>query len=257
MAGATAHHHFLLALPDVVHHGLLGIELLAVLIEVGHFQIGAPFDRATTWAQLAQQQLDQGRLATPVGADQRNLVATQHLQIQPLEQGAITKVEPQSFSFKYKLARAARLIELQLGFTLQLATLSTLHAHRLEGAHSPLVTGAARLDPLAYPHLFLSQLAIELGIFQLFDPQPLLFALLVLVIVAGPGGDHAAVQIDDPGRQLVDKLTVVGDKHDGTTEILEELFQPVDSLDIQVVGRFVQQQQIGITSQRTGQRHLA
>ncbi len=48
VAGATAHHHLLLALPDVVYHRLLGIELLAVLIKVGHFQIGAPLDGATS-----------------------------------------------------------------------------------------------------------------------------------------------------------------------------------------------------------------
>ncbi len=257
MTGAAAHHHLLLALAHVIHHRLLGVELFAVLIEVSHFQVGAPFDRAATWAQLAEQQLDQGRLATAVGADQRNLVATQHLQIQPLKQGAIAKVETQAFTFKYQLAGAARLVQLQLGLALQFTTLGTLHAHRLEGAHSPLIAGAAGLDPLAYPHLFLGQLAIELGIFQLLDPQPLLLALQVLVVVAGPGGDHAAIQIDDPGRQLVDELPVVGDEDNSAAKIFEELFQPVDGIDVQVVGRLVQQQQIRIAGQRASQCYFA
>ena len=47
------------------------------------------------------------------------------------------------------------------------------------------------------------------------------------------------------------------DKDDGAAKILEEIFQPVDGFDIQVVGRLIEQQQVGIAGQRTGQRHFA
>ncbi|MNH15483.1 hypothetical protein D3C79_750970 [compost metagenome] len=79
----------------------------------------------------------------------------------------------------------------------------------------------------------------------------------VLIVIAGPGGDGAPIEIDDPGRQLVDELPIVGDEDDGAAKILEELFQPVDGVDVQVVGRLVQQQQIGVAGERTGQGHLA
>ena len=257
MAGAAAHHHFLLALPHVVHHCLLGIELLAVLIEIGHFQIGAALDPPAARLELTQQEFDEGGFAAAVGADQGNLVASQHLQIQPLEQGAIAKVEAQPFGLEHQLAGAVDVVHLQLGLALQLTTLAALHAHRLKGAHPPFVAGAAGLDALTHPHLFLGKLAVKLGVFQLLDPQPLLLPLQVLIVIAGPGGDGAPIEIDDPGRQLVNELPIVGDEDDGAAKILEELFQPVDGVDVQVVGRLVQQQQIGVAGERTGQGHLA
>ncbi|MNH05037.1 hypothetical protein D3C79_643490 [compost metagenome] len=257
MARAATHHHFLLALPHVFHHRLLGIELIAILVKIGHFQLGTALDHTTAGLELAEQQLDQRRLAATVGAHQRNLVAAQHLQIQPLEQGTIAKVQPQTFGLEHQLAGAIHIVHLQLGLALQLTALTTLHPHRLEGAHPAFVTGAACLDALADPYLFLGQLAIELGVFQLLDPQPLLFTQQVLIVVAGPGGDLAAIEIDDPGRQLVDELPIVRDEDDGATEIFQELFQPVDGFDVQVVGRLIEQQQIRIAGQGAGQGHLA
>jgi hypothetical protein len=87
--------------------------------------------------------------------------------------------------------------------------------------------------------------------------KPLLFTQQVLIVVARPGGDLAAIQVDDPGRQLVNKLPIVRDKDDGAAKILEELFKPVDGLDVQVVGRLIQQQQIGVTGQCPSQRNFA
>src|SRR3546814_278482 len=47
----------------------------AVLVEVGHLQLGADADLAGLRLQVAQQQLEQGGLAAAVGADQADAVA--------------------------------------------------------------------------------------------------------------------------------------------------------------------------------------
>ena len=49
----------------------------------------------------------------------------------------------------------------------------------------------------------------------------------------------------------------MGDEHDAAAEGLEEAFQPGDRLDVEVVGRFVQQQDVGIAHQRLCQQHSA
>ena len=48
----------------------------------------------------------------------------------------------------------------------------------------------------------------------------------------------------------------MADHDDRIREIQQEVFQPADGLDIQIVGRFVQQQDIRISEQRLRQQHL-
>ncbi len=47
----------------------------------------------------------------------------------------------------------------------------------------------------------------------------------------------------------------MGDEDHAAAEVLQELFQPGDGLDVQVVGGFVQQQQVGRRDERLGQQH--
>jgi len=46
----------------------------------------------------------------------------------------------------------------------------------------------------------------------------------------------------------------VGDQHDGGVERLQMRLQPLERLDVEVVGRLVEQQQVGVAGQRAGQR---
>ncbi|MCY1405549.1 hypothetical protein D9M71_207890 [compost metagenome] len=57
------------------------------------------------------------------------------------------------------------------------------------------------------------------------------------------------------GADAVQEVAVVGnDDHGGVTR-REHAFQPADGVDVQVVGRFVQQQHVRIGEQRLGQQH--
>ncbi len=47
----------------------------------------------------------------------------------------------------------------------------------------------------------------------------------------------------------------MGDEEDAAGELLEEAFQPADRLDVEMVGRLVQQQHIGFAHQRLRQQH--
>ena len=64
----------------------------------------------------------------------------------------------------------------------------------------------------------------------------------------------AAVQLDDPGRHPVQEGSVMGDGHDTALEIDQQVFQPFDRVEVQVVGGLVQQQHVGPAHQRLGQR---
>ena len=45
------------------------------------------------------------------------------------------------------------------------------------------------------------------------------------------------------------------DEDDGAGVLREEVFEPADGVDIQMVGRFVEEQQVGLADERTGEQH--
>ena len=67
----------------------------------------------------------------------------------------------------------------------------------------------------------------------------------------------AAVEFEDPLRDVVEEVAVVGDGDDGAGVVAEEPLQPVDGFGVEVVGRLVEQQQIGVREQEAAQRDAA
>ena len=59
---------------------------------------------------------------------------------------------------------------------------------------------------------------------------------------------HAIVQLDDPAADGVEEGAVVGDGEDRSLPLVEEsqqrLLQPLDARDVEVVRRFVQEQEV-------------
>ena len=49
--------------------------------------------------------------------------------------------------------------------------------------------------------------------------------------------------VDDLGRDGADQVLVVGDEDDGAVELLEGTLEDVDRVDIEMVGRLVEQEQ--------------
>ena len=86
--------------------------MLAVLVKIGDIQLGAATQLTTLRLQLPQQQLDQGGLAAAIGANQRDLVAPQHLKGKVVDQGALGEIVPQMFGLEDQFAGALCLIHL-------------------------------------------------------------------------------------------------------------------------------------------------
>ena len=85
--------------------------------------------------------------------------------------------------------------------------------------------------------------------------QAFLAAAQVIVVIARPTGHLAAVDLDDAGRQRAQEFAVVGDEHHAAAEVLQEFLEPGDRLDIQMVGRLVQQQHVRRLHQRLAEQH--
>ena len=81
-----------------------------------------------------------------------------------------------------------------------------------------------------------------------FFPQQEVFVVLHLVVI-----DLAAGNLQRTRRDIVDEGPVVADEHHGTGTRLQELFEPLDGLDVEVVGRLIEQQHVRMLQEELGQ----
>ena len=71
------------------------------------------------------------------------------------------------------------------------------------------------------------------------------------------GNAGAAIELEDPAGDVVEEVAVVRDGDDGARIVLEEALEPGDRLGVEVVGRLVEQQQVGRLQQQPAQRDAA
>ena len=67
----------------------------------------------------------------------------------------------------------------------------------------------------------------------------------------------AAVELEDPAGDVVEEVAVVGHGDDGALVLLEVALEPGDRLGVEVVGRLVEQQQVGRAEQQPAERDAA
>ncbi len=88
----------------------------------------------------------------------------------------------------------------------------------------------------------------------LFLRQARLLLLEPARVVALVGDPLAAVELEDPAGDVVEEVTVVRDRDDRALVLGQVLLEPRDRLGVEVVGRLVQQQQVGRAQQQATQR---
>ena len=93
-----------------------------------------------------------------------------------------------------------------------------------------------------------------IGLLHLANQQ--LAGLVPEVVVTGIELNLAVIDVGDMGADLIQEITVMGYYDDGVREANQELLQPCDSVQIQVVGRLVQKQDIRVAEQCLCQQNL-
>ena len=127
-----------------------------------------------------------------------------------------------------------------------------------------LVVVQARLGLLA-PALRVLAHPLELGLDRALARlvrlrllrEPRLLLLQPARVVALERDPVPAVELEDPARDVVEEVAIVGDGHDGALVVLEVALEPADRLGVEVVGRLVEQQQVRRAQQQPAQRHAA
>ena len=84
-----------------------------------------------------------------------------------------------------------------------------------------------------------------------------MFLLKPAGIIALVGNAPATIKLEDPAGHIVEEIPVMGHCDHGALIIFQMPFQPADRLGIQMVRRFIKQQQVGLTQQQPAQCHAA
>ena len=76
-----------------------------------------------------------------------------------------------------------------------------------------------------------------------------------IVVIARIDLQLLEVEIRDVRAHLVQEMPVVADDDHGGIVVVERAFQPADRIDVQIVGRFIEQQNVRPGEQRLGEQH--
>ena len=195
------------------------VKLLAHLVEVGDLHVRAEAHAARVRRQLPEDQPYQRRLADAIRAEDADAITAHHGHRQVRRDQLRSKGLRHAIELGDELAGALARVDREPQVPEALAPCGALDPEPLEPAHAPFIARAPRLDATADPHLFLCPELVELAIGDRLGRQLLALARLVLREIAGVGAQVAAVELDDPRRDTIEKVPVVRDEdRRGTSE---------------------------------------
>ena len=76
-------------------------------------------------------------------------------------------------------------------------------------------------------------------------------------VVAGPRAELPAIDLDDARRDALDEGPVVCHEDDRAGILCEKRLEPEDGVEIQVIGRLIEQKHVGLSDQRPRQQHAS
>src|SRR5579884_3115230 len=237
-------------LPD----GLVAVER-AVLIHIAKLHRLAERDRARVRLLLADDQLEQSRLAGAVRSDHADDAAARQPETEIFEQDfvAVGLADALRLDDHVAEARSRRNINLQI-----LDPPLLLLIHQLFVAIEPrLALGLARLGRHANPFQLALQRLPPLGFGLFFLLQPHLLLLQPRRVVALERNPVAAIELQDPAGHVVEKVPVVRHGDHGALILPQMLLQPLHRLGVEMVRRFVEQEDIRFLDQQATERHPA
>ena len=123
----------------------------------------------------------------------------------------------------------------------------------LVGREAGLALGLPRARRHAHPLELALERALARALGLLLDLEPRLLLLEPRGVVALPRDARAAVELEDPARDVVEEVAVVRDGDDRARELLEELLEPRDGLGVEVVRGLVEEEHVGLLDRRRRQ----
>ena len=232
---------------------LLLVELQALLREVAEANGVADNDATLVDRHLTKQHLDEGRLARAVVAHDAHLLEAREVVVEvPGNDGV-------AIALRYVLALEDLGADVDVaGLQPNLAFLNALLGHALqlvEGILAVLGLVAAGLRHAPHPLQLRAVEVVGAGYLGTAVVYALLPLLQIVGVVAAIGIDGLVVEFEDNGADTVEEEAVVGHHEQRAVSARQVALQPLYHLQVQVVGRLVEYQQVGLSQQHVGQCH--
>ena len=228
-------------------------EVVLVLREVLDLDLVPELDPTLAGVEALAQQLEQRRLAGAVDADHGQLLAGRQLEVEPAEHLVLAIGLAQPVQAEGELPAALGLGEAQLERGRLVGELDPLDLGQLL---DPALDVARRggLGAVAVDELLLAlQLALLAGVLLLEVLDPLGALDLEARVVARVDRQLAHLQLEHLGDEVIEEVAVVAGDDQRALVAAEEGQQPLARLEVEVVGRLVEEQRVGAREQELGQ----
>src|SRR3984885_12494441 len=225
-----------------------------MLGEVAHLDAAAERHRTVVRLGRARHQFQQRGLAGAVDAHDAPALPSPYHEVEPIIDDPLAVALLHFFQADHIFARARRRQKIEFHGLAAPRRLDPLDLFQLldSALHLRGVRGAS-LEALDEFYFFRQHrlLALELGLLLLLVQRALLFIELV---IAGISGQRAAIDLHDLGDDAVHELAIVRGHQQRALIAFQELLQPDQAFEVEMVAGFVQQHGIGTHQQNTRQR---
>jgi hypothetical protein len=238
---------------------VFALEIFAVFVgEIVHLDGLPPFDRAAVSGHLAAQHFEEGRHVGTAVADQTDLVAFADGEGDVFEEvfpvlvflAEVLDVEDLPAGLAFGFEADVRIFPGAGTHFLRIQFFEGLFAAR--GLFAFGGVGAEAADELLQFCLAGFGLLVFVGELPLDE----LRRLVPERIVPREDADLAVVDVHDVGADHVEEIAVVGNDDHEVFEVGEEVGEPSNRLGVQVVGRLIEQQHVGIAEEGLRKQHL-
>ena len=242
---------------DLLQDGVrFGHALERVLGVIGDANVGAQVAGAGGGRLQAGEDLHEGGLAGAVGADECHVLAAVELEVDIAVDVLVAVGLGHTLQAHDHIARARRIGELKVNVLVALGQDDELLFDLLDLADALLGLGrlGGLVAELVDEDLHVGDVALLRGTLGAHLLQVVLALLEVAAVVAGVGSHAAVLERGDVVDAGVHEGAVVADDEHGAVVVGDKAAQPLDALEVQVVGGLVQQQQVGVAQEELGQR---
>ena len=238
---------------NAVPCGLQHVDLM--LREIADGELGRPRHGAVLRRQQVRQQLGEGGLAVAVCAEERDPFTRIDAQVQAAQHGTARLITDRNACEAHQgRCERNRLGECQVGRPL-------IGSNRFVGDLCERLDAALRLTRLARvvaeavdEALELAPLRVDARLARLRRGHTLGMGSREARVVAGIEGEASTRHVEDALRHGIEQRSVMAHHDERPGIALQVSFQPGGRFEIEVVGRLVQQQQVGLDEERGGER---
>src|SRR6185369_4240676 len=239
----------------VVPDRLVVVQTRATLVEIRNLGILPEYDRAARGCQLAQHGLEQRGLAAAIRTDDADALTLGEEHRQAVDQRAPADFDAQITQLQDGLAAAHD------GKLERRRAIGALHLHglgRFRAIDARFLLGAARFGLATEPLQLFAQEILTIRLGALGVRQALGLLLEVALVAAVVAVDLTVCDLDRALGNPIEQVAIVSDEQNSVLVLFDQiLFEPLDRLGVEVIGRFVEDRQVGTRDEHARQGHAA